>query len=455
MVEMVEVFAPAKTSAAQSGATHGSCVRLPQPPFRPLLRGRNVRGREHSHPRTMLDSAASKGGKFSAMKTQTISLALLAALPSFCFAANQLTVTAANKLPLARVSQTIELSAKDLAPLGESNLEKIHVQDAAGEELLCQAVDTDFDDYHKADVVIFQSDFAADETKTFTVTAGKKHEFKKEDYKAYGRFVRERFDDFAWENDRIAHRTYGKVLETWKGEPLSSSTIDIWSKRVPGMVIDGWYMSDNYHADNGEGCDDYSAGLSRGCGGNGLWAADRLWVSRNFVHSRVLANGPIRVLFELVYEPFEVNGISVSEVKRVALDAGQNLDHFQSSYQAFTRPERPVTLTAAIGLKKVAGEQTEFNAEHGWLLSWEKMEKLPGNQGVAIIIDPKRVEKQAEDKLNQLLIAKVSAENVSSYWAGFAWEKYGPATTAEAWKKYVDEFAQGLQSPIKVGVSAK
>ena len=42
-----------------------------------------------------------------------------------------------------------------------------------------------------------------------------------------------------------------------------------------------------------------------------------------------------------------------------------------------------------------------------------------------------------------------------SYWAGFAWEKYGPVTTAEEWKKYVDEFAQGVQSPIQVRVSAE
>ena len=389
------------------------------------------------------------------MKIQILPLALLLAWPAFCPAAPQLTITAVNHLPLARASQTIEISAKDLAPLGDATLEKIHVHDAAGKELLCQAVDTDYDDYHRADVLIFQSDFAAGEKKTFTVTVGKKHEFKKEDFKAHGRFVRERFDDFAWENDRIAHRTYGAALETWKGEPLSSSTIDIWSKRVPGMVIDSWYMSDDYHADGGEGADFYSAGLSRGCGGSGLWAADRLWVSRNFVQSRVLANGPIRVLFELVYEPFDVNGISVSEVKRVSLDAGQQLDHFQSSYQPFARPEKPVTLTPAAGLKKVAGEKVEFNAEHGWLVKWEPMEKNAGNQGLAIVIAPKLIEKQAEDKLNQLVLAKAAADNVVSYWAGFAWEKYGPVTTAEAWKKYVDEFSQGARSPIEVKVSAE
>lgn len=389
------------------------------------------------------------------MKFKPLFLALLAALPSFGFAANQLTVTALNKLPIARARQTLELSAHDLASLGEKDFTKLHVKDASGQELLCQPVDTDYDAFHKADVLIFQADFAANATEKFTVSVGARQEFTKEQFKAFGRFVRERFDDFAWENDRIAHRTYGQALVTWPGEPLSSSTIDIWSKRTPRMVINDWYLADHYHEDTGEGADYYSAGQTRGCGGSGLWAADRLWVSRNFVQSRVLANGPIRVLFELVYEPFDVNGISVTEVKRVALDAGQNLDHYQNSYQPFTRPEKPATLMPALGLKKTGGEKVEFNAEHGWLVKWEKMEKNAGNQGLALVLDPKRIEKQAEDKLNQLVLVKPSADNTVSYWAGFAWDKYGAVTTAEGWKTFVDEFAQGLQSPIEVSVAGE
>jgi hypothetical protein len=241
-------------------------------------------------------------------------------------------------------------------------------------------------------------------------------------------------------------------LETWDGEPLSSSTIDIWSKRTPRMVVNDWYLADDYHADHGDGADFYSAGLSRGCGGNGLWAADRLWTSRNFVDSRVLANGPIRVMFELVYEPFEVNGLSVSEVKRVTLDAGSQLDRFQSTYKQFTRPGQSQKLITGIGLKKVSGEQKEFNAERGWLLKWEKMEKNAGNQGLAVIVNPKQLDKQAEDKLNLLLLARAD-DDVASWWAGFCWDKAGQIASAEAWKKYVDEFAQGLQSPIEITVA--
>ena len=135
----------------------------------------------------------------------------------------QVTIKATNKLPIARTNQTIEISGKDLASLNARDLMNIHIKDASGKEVLAQAVDTDFDSRHTPDIVIFQSDFAPNETKTFTATSGTKQIYTEDQFKAHGRFVRERFDDFAWENDRIAHRMYGKALETWEGEPLTSS----------------------------------------------------------------------------------------------------------------------------------------------------------------------------------------------------------------------------------------
>jgi len=135
---------------------------------------------------------------------------------------------------------------------------------------------------------------------------GPKQVFAKDQYKAFGRFVRERFDDFAWENDLIAHRTYGKALETWKGEPLTSSTIDIWSKRTPKMVINDWYLADDYHSITAKARITIPRAKSRGCGGNGIWENGKLLTSSNFIDSNVLANGPIRILFELKYALMEM-----------------------------------------------------------------------------------------------------------------------------------------------------
>ena len=337
-------------------------------------------------------------------------------------------------------------TAQALAPLGEKDLMKLHVRDAAGKEVLCQAVDTDYDDYHKPDMLIFQADFAPNETKTFTITAGKKREYAKEDFRAYGRFVRERFDDFAWENDRIAHRTYGKALITWKGEPLTSSAIDIWSKRTERLVINDWYMVDNYHSDEGEGLDAYSAGPTRGCGGNGIWSNGQLFIPSNFVDSRVLTNGPIRVMFELVYEPFDVNGTKVSQVLRISLDAGSQLNRFTPYFQSANN-----ALAMAIGLKKVKDAQKQFNAEHGWLTIWEPVEKNQGMQGLAIVVEPRSVDKLAEDKSNNLLVLKPGLGS-SSYWSGFALDRAGKITSSENWNAYVDQFAERLRTPLDVSV---
>jgi len=390
------------------------------------------------------------------MKTLSFVLTTAAAsLVPVCSPAAGLVVKAENPLSIARASQTLELTRAQLEPLGAKDLATVHVKDDRGHELVCQAVDTDYDAYHQPDIVIFQADFAPSETRTFSVVAGKKQEYSKDQFKAFGRFVRERFDDFAWENDRIAHRTYGKALETWEGEPLSSSTIDIWSKRTPRMVINDWYLSDHYHEDSGEGADFYSAGPSRGCGGSGLWAEDRLWTSRNFVDSRVLANGPIRVVFELVYEPFDVNGISVAEVKRVTLDAGSQLDHYQSTYKQYTRPGQARKLTAGIGVKKASGEKLEASQDAGWLLKWEPVAKNAGQQGLAVIVDPKSFGGQAEDKLNHLVLAPVAEDGTLDYWAGFCWDKAGHITTAEAWKQYVAQFAVSVASPILIEVRAQ
>lgn len=359
----------------------------------------------------------------------------------------QVTITVVNKLKLARPSETIELAADALAPLGEKDLMKLHVRDSSGKEVLCQAVDTDYDDYHKPDILIFQTDFGPNETKTFTVTAGKKREYTKEDFRAYGRFVRERFDDFAWENDRIGHRTYGKALITWKGEPLTSSAIDIWSKRTEKMVINDWYMVDNYHVDLGEGVDAYSAGPTRGCGGSGVWSNGQLYIPTNFVDSRVLTNGPIRVMFELVYEPFDVNGVKVSQILRVSLDAGSQLNRFVATYQA---PSGSDVFSAAVGFKKIKDAQKQFNAERGWLTIWEPMANNLGMQGMGVVVEPRAVDKVTEDKLNHLLLLKAGIAAPVSYWAGFAWDRAGRITSAQSWNTYIDQFAERLRSPIEV-----
>lgn len=364
-----------------------------------------------------------------------------------------ITITVTNPLGISRKSQTVEIPVADLASAGLSNEGKtepafLHVMNEKGTEIVCQTTDSNGDGTQ--DLLIFQADFSPEETKIFKAVLGEKRIYTKDQFKAYGRFVRERYDDFCWENDRIAHRIYGKALESWKANPLTSSTVDVWVKRTKSLVVNDWLMVDNYHVDIGDGADFYSAGLSRGCGGNGLWAADKLWVSRNFVDSRLLAGGPLRVDFEVIYEPFPVNGVMVSEIKRISLDAGQNLSHFRSYYKA----EKAIPLVSGAGLKKVEGDHYEVNKDRAWLVKWEPVEMNMGEQGLAIIINPQEFEGKKEDDLNLLMLGKaVGDRNECSYWCGFSWNRAGHYDNYEDWKDYVDGFAQGLKAPVTVSLS--
>ena len=370
---------------------------------------------------------------------------VLAASP-FLSAAAELRVVATNGLDVARPGETVEVPSATLSrSFRPEELALVAVVDASGRIVLSQSVDTNGDGI--ADLLVFQADFAPGERKTFSLKRGERPPYRREDFRVYGRFVRERFDDFAWENDRIAHRMYGPALETWQKEPLTSSTVDVWTKRTRRLVVNDWYMVDDYHRDHGEGADLYSAGKSRGCGGSGVFRAGRLWVSRNFRDSRVLAAGPIRLVFDLVYAAWDAAGKSISEVKRVTLDAGSHLNRFESAYSS---PSGITDLAWAAGIRKVAGSSVRREAAEGWLRTWEPFKDGNGSLGCAVLADPASVERFAEADGNTLVVSKPGAQ--ARTWAGFGWDRSGDFASVEAWDAYLQAFARRIASPIKVEV---
>ncbi len=339
--------------------------------------------------------------------------------------AQSLTVTVHNELPFARSSETVELTAAPLAPLG-NDLTKIHVfEKGSTREVLAQALEGS---------LIFQTDVPARGTRSFELKPGEKRVYRRDDFRVYGRFNRERFDDFAWENDRVAHRMYGAALETWQKEPLTSSTVDVWLKRTRRLVLNDWYMVDDYHRDTGEGADFYSAGRSRGCGGSGLWRDGKLVTSKNFRESRVIANGPIRLIFELYYPDFK-------ETKRITLDAGQNFNRFESRY------ENAGDTTYAAGIKKVPAAQ--FRAERGVIRNWEPVAQNAGEFGCAVIVDPSSVVETVEAEGNQLIVARTPAV----YWVGSAWNRSGDFVEVADFDRAIDQWIQRVRSPLRVEVA--
>ncbi len=356
-----------------------------------------------------------------------------------------------NDLEIARSGETVVVGAKEIQRfIKVTDWKAVHVIDPGSrQDLVTQSIDTDGDG--AAELFLFQSDFKGREEKSFELNVGAPKIPTRDQFKAYGRFVRERYDDFAWENDRIAQRMYGVALETWQAEPLTSSAVDVWCKRVRRLVINDWYMVDNYHTDTGEGADLYSAGKSRGCGGSGIWENGKLYVSRNFTDTRVIANGPIRVVFELTYPAWDVNGRQASEIKRVTLDAGQNLDLFESFYKTGLQGE---TVYAA-GIKKSEGSTMQSDRDEGWIRTWEPLAKgKSGYLGCGIIADPRAVVEVTVADGNYLVVARAAPGRPASYYAGFGWDRSGDFAGVNEWQAYLQQFAKRVRSPLKVALSA-
>lgn len=378
-------------------------------------------------------------------------LAIIPALASVLAAAPGAAVTVRNPINLARPSETIVLEAAELRRLlAVDDVRKIHVRaEGSDKDLVVQAVDSNDDGVFEQ--FLFQADFAPQQTRVFLLTAGEKQIAKLEDYRTYGRFVRERRDDFAWENDRIAHRMYGKELETWPQEPLISSSVDVWTKRVCKLVVNDWYLTDDYHQEHGEGGDFYFAGSTRGCGGSGIWTGGKLYPSANFRDSRVFSVGPIRVLFELTYDTWAAGGARVSERKRISLDAGHSLGRFESRY---TIEGNAANLMHAVGIRKLQTTQMQSSRERGIMRTWEPV-KAGGELGQAVVLDPASLRGFAEDDRNYFMLARIDSGAACVSQAGFGWTLSGDFLKVEDWDRYLADEAARLRAPVEIKIEKR
>src|SRR3954464_7187810 len=156
-----------------------------------------------------------------------------------------------------------------------------------------------------------------------------------------------RYDDILWENDRTAHRIYGKALEA--AEPPSTSGIDAWGKNVRWPYMDRQLKSGDQHGFHGEGLDFYDVGTTRGAGGLGIWFDNKLWLSRNYRRARILRNGPGVAEFEVDYAPWPVDVVrNVRETRRFALPMGTNFTRMVSTISS----SAPGDLIVGIGIAK-------------------------------------------------------------------------------------------------------
>ena len=270
------------------------------------------------------------------------------------------------------------------------------------------------------------------------------------DVKTHARFVPERLDDFAWESDRTAHRMYGPAIIKDPKEHLISSGVDVWVKKVRSPVIDKWYKGEDYHRDHGEGLDYYDVGSSRGCGGTTIYTGGALHNSSNYTSWKVLADGPLRAIFELRFAGWDAgNGRQVSEVKRFSIDAGSNLTRVESRYASPSADP----LTVGVGIVQRNGEgRYTTDAANGWSSYWQPPHGDDGVTGCAVIL-PAGASGFAVTDRQQLTLGTAQPGQPFVYYFGAGWNKSGDFADAAAWEAYVRAYAQRLKAPLKVSTS--
>jgi hypothetical protein len=262
------------------------------------------------------------------------------------------------------------------------------------------------------------------------------------------RFVPERSDDFAWENDLIAFRAYGPALA--KG--TENSGVDVWLKCVPYPIIDRRYALNtkgfSYHRDFGEGNDPYHTGASRGCGGTALWKNGETVLSGVYKEWKIISREPAKSVFVLVYEYPEE---AIREEKQITIELGQRLFRSEST---FTKNGQPVAgLDVAIGITTHGSKaQATFSPAKGWMACWETIDKKGLGTGVAIssgsVVEMKLHKSPHWHEEHALLITRTDAAGRTVHYAGYGWEGAKVITTTEQWQNYLTEFASALPKTL-------
>lgn len=141
--------------------------------------------------------------------------------------------------------------------------------------------------------------------------------------KVYGRYVPERKDDFAWENEYAAFRMYGPALKPEN----PSNGVDLWLKASPELVVDSFYYREHvlgkpYHINYGKGLDCYKVGHTCGCGGLVVLADNKTYVGGPYDRWEIVEQSPEKFVFRLEYDSLQVGEKVLQESITITAEAG-------------------------------------------------------------------------------------------------------------------------------------
>ena len=364
-------------------------------------------------------------------------------------APQRIPVRVENPTPLERRDEVVSLAwAAVTRALPGATPGAVRIADPAGRGVTSQVLDHDADG--RPDSLLFLADFTGGDVRAFWLERGAPGRF---DSRVALRHDPPR-DDMAWENDRVAFRIYGEGLKRTPSA-MSSSGIDVWLKRTRSLIVEKWYAKghDAYHLDTGEGADFFDVGTTLGVGGTALWIGDTIHRADNFKAHRIIADGPIRAIFELDYSAWGTPALQVTETKRFVIDAGRNLYRQESVFRSRTQASIPYVT----GIVKRPGMTATIsrNQPWAWLTGWGPVAPKNGGHGelgTAVMLPAGRLVDWKEVHGHYLAVSQAQAGVPVVHYIGAAWTAGGDFPTPQTWWRHLDEQAQRLVSPVRVTI---
>ena len=351
--------------------------------------------------------------------------------------------TVTNPIDVSRADETIDLDWKTIAAsvpgLTEENAAVYEVQ--SRQFLVTQIADID-----GTRDLLFQTDLGPEQTNTYRLIKlpdGMKRPHQQAT--TYCCFLPERDDDFAWENDKVANRMYGPALEY---ETITSG-VDAWGKCVPYPVVEKFirdYIQRKipYHYNHGEGGDFYRVGNTLGCGGLAPFVNEKVRLPRNFSSWKILANGPIRSVFELTYATWKAGDYTVAETKRISIDLGSNMSRFECRY---TAQEETVPLAAGIILRDTSDRTWTGD---GTIAYWLPTDFITGMFGCGVVFGSEYKPETVRADSHLLLTLNHKVDRPLVYYAGSCWDENAEFDSFEKWQQYLIEFRKRIDHPVIV-----
>lgn len=356
-----------------------------------------------------------------------------------CLAQAQVKVEVTNRYPFDRSGELIEITTAQAGPLSANMV----VKDSTNQEVPYQIL---YKGKTTPQAIIFPVTVKTGTKNTYTLQSGKPSEVAP---KTFARFVPERKDDFAWENDYAAYRMYGPAL---KAENASNG-VDLWLKKTDELVVDSFYRGElkygkSYHVDHGQGLDCYKVGKTLGAGGVSGYTDSTLWVGSHFNSYKVHENGPLRSVFTLYYDTVNIKGKLYKQELTITTDAGSVLNKVEVK---LTGAAQAMQLATGIFLHDGNGKLQKGG---GLIIYGENAVSDQGVESgqnfVAVVLPAKETAYKVQNA-HALLLTDYKPGTEFTYYFGGGWSKWKFAAQKD-WLAAVQQASKQIKYPLTVAV---